>query len=58
LAIADLVCCCREGLMLNHMKLHQLYTKERLQMRRRGGRRGAVRLRAPLALPAAVNQRW
>ncbi len=44
--------------MLNHKKLRRLYAEERLQVRRRGGRKRALGTRAPLALPAAVNQRW
>jgi putative transposase len=47
-----------EGLVLNHKKLRRLYAEERLQVRRRGGRKRALGTRAPLALPAAVNQRW
>jgi len=48
----------REGLVLNHKKLRRLYAEERLQVRKRGGRKRALGTRAPLALPAAVNQRW
>jgi putative transposase len=48
----------REGLVLNQKKLRRLYAEERLQVRRRGGRKRALGTRAPLALPAAVNQRW
>ena len=32
--------------------------EERLQVRRRGGRKRALGTRAPLSLPNAVNQRW
>jgi putative transposase len=48
----------REGLVLNHKKLRRLYAEERLQVRKRGGRKRALGTRAPLALPAGVNQRW
>jgi putative transposase len=48
----------REGLHLNHKKLHRLYAEERLQVRRRGGRKRAPGTRAPLALPQGPNQRW
>ncbi len=48
----------REGLVLNHKKLRPLYAEERLQVRRRGGRKRALGLRAPLALPTGVNQPW
>ncbi len=48
----------REGLHMNHKKLRRLYREERLRVRRRGGRKRALGLRAPLALPQAPNQRW
>jgi putative transposase len=48
----------REGLHLNHKKLRRLYAEERLQVRRRGGRKRALGTRAPLALPQGPNQRW
>ena len=44
--------------MLNHKKLFRLYREERLGVRRRGGRRRALGMRSPMALPEAVNQRW
>jgi putative transposase len=48
----------REGLQLNHKKLRRLYVEERLQVRRRSGRKRALGTRAPLALPHGPNQRW
>jgi putative transposase len=48
----------REGLALNHKKLRRLYAEERLQVRRRGGRKRALGKRAPLAVPDGPNQRW
>jgi putative transposase len=48
----------REGLLLNHKKLRRLYAEERLQVRRRGGRKRALGTRAPLVLPRGPNQRW
>jgi putative transposase len=48
----------REGIALNHKKLCRLYGEERLQVRRRGGRKRALGTRAPLALPQRPNQRW
>ena len=48
----------REGIMLNHKKLRRLYVEERLQVRRRGGRKRALGTRAPLAVPQGPNQRW
>jgi len=48
----------REGIVLNHKKLRRLYVEERLQVRRRGGRKRALGTRAPLALPQGPNRRW
>ena len=48
----------REDLTLNHKKLRRIYAEERLQVRRRGGRKRALGARAPLALPQGPNQRW
>ena len=48
----------REGTLVNHKKLRRLYREERLQVRRRGGRKRALGTRAPLALPQGPNQRW
>jgi len=41
----------REGIALNHKKLRRLYAEERLQVRRRGGRKRALGTGAPLTLP-------
>jgi putative transposase len=43
---------------MNHKKLHRLYVEERLQVRRRGGRKRALGTRAPMAIPQGLNQRW
>ena len=48
----------REGIIMNHKKLRRLYAEERLQVRRRGGRKRATGTRAPLELPRGLNQRW
>ena len=48
----------REGIRVNHKKLRRLYGEERLQVRRRGGRKRALGTRAPLLLPEGPNQRW
>src|SRR5262244_3100817 len=48
----------REGITLNHKKLRRLYTEERLQVRRRGGRKRALGTRAPLTSSQGPNQRW
>src|SRR5262249_37713309 len=38
----------REGIRMNHKKLRRLYAEERLQVRRRGGRKRALGTRAPM----------
>jgi len=48
----------REGLHMNHKKLRRLYREERLQVRRRGGRKRALGTRAPMTVPQGPNQRW
>src|SRR5580693_3236932 len=48
----------REGTHMNHKKLRRLYTEERLQVRRRGGRKRALGTRAPMTMPQGPNQRW
>jgi len=48
----------REGMHMNHKKLRRLYAEERLQVRRRGGRKRALGTRAPLTIPQGVHQRW
>src|SRR5438477_934550 len=48
----------REGLVMNHKKLRRLYREERLQVRRRGGRKRALGTRVPMAIPQDPNQRW
>jgi len=48
----------REGSHMNHKKLRRLYAEERLQVRRRGGRKRALGTRAPMVVPQGPNQRW
>ena len=48
----------REGIVMNHKKFRRLYREERLQVRRRGGRKRALGTRAPMVLPQGPNQRW
>jgi putative transposase len=48
----------REGMHINHKKLRRLYGEERLQVRRRAGRKRALGMRAPMVLPQGPNQRW
>jgi putative transposase len=42
----------------NHKKLRRLYAEERLQVRRRGGRKKTLGTRAPMTLPQGPNHRW
>ena len=47
-----------EGTLVNQKKVRRLYAEERLQVRRRGGRKRALGTRAPIALPLGPNHRW
>ena len=47
----------REGIVMNHKKMLQLYREEGLRVRRRSGRKRAMGTRAPMTLPQGVNQR-
>jgi putative transposase len=48
----------REGVHMNHKKLRRLYVEERLQVRRRIGRKRASVARVPLVPARGPNQRW
>src|SRR3974390_3717476 len=48
----------REGYVVNHKKLFRLYREEKLAVRRGGGRKRAIGTRAPMMVPAALNDRW
>lgn len=48
----------REGFKVNHKKIRRIYTEEKLQVRRRGGRKRALGTRKPMVLPDGPNQRW
>ena len=48
----------REGIVMNHKKLRRLYREERLQVRRRNGRKRALGTRSPMAIPQGADQRW
>ena len=48
----------REGFAVNHKKVRRIYTEEKLQVRRRGGRKRALGTRKPMVLPDGPNQRW
>ena len=45
----------REGFAVNHKKLYRIYREERLVVRKRGGRKRALGIRAPIALPGGRN---
>ena len=48
----------RHGIVMNLKKLRRLYREERLQVRKRGGRKRALGTRRPMAMPQAANARW
>ena len=48
----------REGIHMNHKKLRRTYAEEKLQVRRRGGRKRALGMRRPMEVPDRPNQRW
>ncbi|AGI65910.1 putative IS3-family mobile element-associated protein [Octadecabacter antarcticus 307] len=47
----------REGFAVNHKKVRRIYTEEKLQVRRRGGRKRALGTRKPMVLPVMVLTR-
>jgi putative transposase len=48
----------RDGVRMNLKKLRRIYGEEKLQVKRRGGRKRALGTRRPLELPSGPNQRW
>lgn len=48
----------REGHGVNHKKPRRIYAEEKLQVRRRGGRKRAPGTRRPMVLPDGPNRRW
>jgi putative transposase len=48
----------REGVPVNHKRVERLYRDERLTVRRRGRKRVAAAVRAPLLLPTGPNEQW
>ena len=48
----------REGIHFNLKKLRRIYSEDKLQVKRRGGRKRALGTRRPMEVPAAVNVRW
>ena len=48
----------RQGIKLNRKKLYRLYKEERLTVRKRGGSKRALGIRATMAIPQSRNLRW
>jgi putative transposase len=48
----------REGCRMNQKRFRRLYAQEKLQVRKRGGRKRALGMRAPIDLPSGPNERW
>ncbi|MEQ1717799.1 MAG: IS1182 family transposase [Hyphomicrobium sp.] len=48
----------KEGVAMNQRRFRRLYRAEGLQVRKRNGRKRALGMRAPLALPSRPNERW
>lgn len=48
----------RQGIVMNMKKLRRLYREEKLQVRKRGGRKRALGTRRPMVLPGRANERW
>ncbi len=48
----------RQGVAMNQKKLRRLYREEKLQVRKRGGRKRALGTRRPMLLPSRTNERW
>ena len=48
----------RQGIHVNQKKLRRLYREEKLQVRKRGGRKRALGTRRPMLLPSRCDERW
>lgn len=48
----------RQGWQVNQKKFRRIYREEKLQVRRRGGRKRALGARKPMVVPKGPNQRW
>jgi putative transposase len=48
----------REGWLVNKKRVHRIYREERLMVRKRGGRKRALGLRAPMKAPDRPNACW
>lgn len=48
----------RQGWQVNQKKLRRLYREEKLQVKKRGGRKRALGTRRPMLVPGRPNERW
>ena len=48
----------KEGVVMNQKRFRRLYREEGLAVRKRSGRKRALGMRAPIALPSRANERW
>ncbi len=48
----------RQGWRVNQKKIRRLYAEEKLQVKRRGGRKRALGTRRPMLVPDRPNERW
>lgn len=48
----------RQGWHVNQKKIRRLYREEKLQVKRRGGRKRALGTRRPMLVPGRPNERW
>lgn len=48
----------RQGWRVNQKKIRRLYREEKLQVRKRGGRKRALGTRRPMLVPERPNERW
>jgi putative transposase len=48
----------RQCWQVNQKKLRRLYREEKLQVRKRGGRKRALGTRRPMLVPQRPNERW
>jgi putative transposase len=51
-------CVRREGFAVNHKRVHRLYRREGLALRRRPRKKRTREAREPIAAPTRLNQRW
>ena len=48
----------RQGWQVSQKKLRRLYREEKLQVKKRGGRKRALGTRRPMRVPERTNERW